>query len=225
MNYHIEFNLDFKRNPYPGTFIVLEGIDGSGKTTQVKRVKNSLTKLSGKEVFLTKEPTESVVGQLIGKIIRSEIKVPKTAIQYLFCADRVIHLEKVVIPKLKEGGIVLCDRYFWSSLTYGIADRDGVLKADGDTLFAAQSILSMYHQFIVPDFTFYLRVAVSTAISRLSKMQKIREIYEEKGKLLKIAKGYDWVVEQFPKEITVIDGEKSPEEVTKQILQAYDTRT
>ena len=210
MNYHIEFNLDFKRNPYPGTFIVLEGIDGSGKTTQIKRVKNSLTKLSGKEVFLTKEPTESVVGQLIKKIVRNELKVPKTAIQYLFCADRVIHLEKVVIPKLKEGAIVVSDRYFWSSLAYGIADRN--------TLLAAQSILSMYNQFIVPDFTFYLRVAVPTAISRLSQMQKTREIYEEKGKLLKIAKGYDWVVEQFPKEITVIDGEMSAEEVTKEII-------
>lgn len=211
MNYHIEFNLDFKRNLYPGTFIVLEGIDGSGKTTQIKRVKNSLTKLSGKEVFLTKEPTESVVGQLIKKIVRNEIKVPKTAIQYLFCADRVIHLEKVVIPKLKEGAIVVSDRYFWSSLAYGIADRN--------TLLAAQSILSMYNQFLVPDFTFYLRVAVSTAISRLSQMQKTKELYEEKGKLLKIAKGYDWVVKQFPKEITVIDGEMSVEEVTKEIIK------
>lgn len=217
MNYHVSFELDFCRNSYPGKFIVVEGIDGSGKTTQAKLLVNKL-KILGKKVFLTKEPTDGVVGQLIKKIISKEIQVPKTSIQYLFAADRVIHLEEVIIPKLKEGITVVSDRYFWSAVAYGLADQEEI--GDGERLLVAQSILSFYHQFLLPDYTFYLEVSVETALTRISNRhgKGAREYYEEKEKLKKIVQGYKYMIDKFPKEITIIGGEKPVEEVAEKIL-------
>ena len=69
MKYHIEFNLDFKRNIYPGKFIALEGIDGSGKTVEAHLLAKALRK-EGKEVFLTKNPTDSPLGKFIRKMLQ-----------------------------------------------------------------------------------------------------------------------------------------------------------
>lgn len=217
MNYHISFDLDFRRNPYSGKLIVLEGIDGCGKTTQAKLLVDRL-KVLGKEVFLTKEPTrEDEIGSLIHAVLQSKVKIPPAAIQYLYAADRVVHLKQAIVPALTEGKTVISDRYFWSSVAYGLFDLDGA--SEKNRLLIVQSILSFYHQFIIPDITFYLRVSAQTAEVRLSQMHKQRELYERKIKLEKIKSGYEWLIEQFPKEIIVIDGEKTMEEVTEEILK------
>lgn len=219
MKHSLNFEIDFKRNEFPGKFIVLEGIDGSGKTTQIEKVAEFL-RSSGKNVSTTKEPTNSVVGELIRKIVHQEIEVPKESIQYLFSADRVIHVESEIIPKLKEGIWVISDRYFWSSIPYGLADREGSV-ANGDVLLVAESILSMYHQFVVPDFTFYLDISVETALKRIGGRNHEIELYEKKEKLDKISFGYNWLAEKFPEEIIKIDAEKSVEEVTKEITKNF----
>lgn len=218
MKYNLNFDLDFKRNPYSGKFIVIEGIDGSGKTTQVELLSDFFEN-QGKEVFIAKEPTDGIVGQLIRKIIRKEIQVPKTSIQYLFAADRASHLEEMIVPELKKGKMVISDRYFWSAVAYGLADLEE--KKNGNRLLVAQSILSFYHQFILPNFTFYLDISTETAMKRISKRHKEgeREYYEEKEKLEKTIQGYKWLVDKFPEEITVIGGEKPVGEVTEEILE------
>lgn len=217
MKYPVSFDIDLKRNPYPGKFIAVEGIDGSGKTTQVKFL-SEFFKKQEKKVFITKEPTGGVVGQLLKKIIEKEIRVPEASIQYLFAADRVSHLEEMIIPRLKKEGIVISDRYFWSAVAYGLADQEEI--GDGERLLVAQSILSFYHQFILPDFTFYLDVSIETAMKRISRRHREggREYYEEKEKLEKIVKGYKYIIDKFPKEVTVINGERSVEEVTEKII-------
>ncbi len=226
MKYQVSFNLDFRRNPYPGKLIVLEGIDGCGKTTQTELVSKRLEKLS-KNVLTTKEPTrEDEIGRLIHEVLQGKVKIPPAAIQYLYAADRVVHLEQVVLPALKEVKTVISDRYFWSSVAYGLADLPAQADLDSvtdkDRLLVVQSMLSFYHQFIVPDFTFYLRVAPSTANGRLAQLGRPRELYEKDSKLEKITQGYEWLVSQFPKEITVVDGEKSVEEVTEEIVSQLD---
>lgn len=217
MTYHIEFDLDFKRNIYPGTFIAIEGIDGSGKTTQAKRLAGELTKKHS--VFLTKNPTDGPVGQFIRRVLKKELVLPAVSFQYLFSADRQVQ-QVEIIKQLKNGEVVITDRYFWSALAYGIVDREDIeMEQRGKLLLVAQGILSMYHQFIVPNQTFYLAISVDEAKRRLATMEKVKELYEEdEKKLKKVFGAYAWILKQFPEEIVVINGEQPVEAVTKEIL-------
>lgn len=222
MKYHVEFDLDFKKNPYKGRYVALEGIDGSGKTTQIAALSSYFTKV-GMKVVTTREPRkdEGVIGELIQKILHGKTTIPPVAFQYLFSADRQMHHEEVIIPTLKEGQMVLSDRCFWSAIPYGIMDREGVVNdQSGDWLLVAQSILSFYHQFIVPDITIYLSVPLSLALERLGDEEK--EIYETKEQLQKTIKGYEWLLKKFPEEFLVIDATKSVEAVTAEILSAIN---
>lgn len=212
MQYHIELDLDFKRNTFPGKFIVIEGIDGSGKTTQAKIVAEKLA-----NAVYTKEPTTGPIGQFIRQRLSGSLALPPVALQHLLSADRAVHEEEVK-GYLAKGMMVVSDRYLWSSVAYGMADREGTDYTDGNVLLVAQSILSMYHKFILPDMTFYLDVSIDTAMKRIEKMGKEREMYEHRNKLELIKKGYEWLIRQFPKEITLVDGERPIEAVTQAIL-------
>lgn len=222
--YHVSFDLDFKRNTFPGKLIVLEGIDGSGKTTQVSLVVDALEK-QGKKAIATKEPTDGPIGKFIRSVLAGEMDVSLVGFQYLFVADRVEHQEKI-FDLLKKGYFVICDRYFWSSIAYGLADREGVdFHNQGEVMLVAQSILSMYHQFLIPDATFHLQVSPEVGLARLSGMEKKKEIYENTEKLVKIERGYQWLLEQFPREFTTIDAEKSVEKVTEEIVGKVESIT
>ncbi|EKD64561.1 MAG: dTMP kinase [uncultured bacterium] len=226
MKYHIELDLDFRRNPHKGLYIAIEGIDGSGKTTQAERLAKYFT-VKRKKVVATREPRKNAgtVGRLIGDILVSKVKVPFAAFQHIMSAERSIHHEELIIPSLKKGKIVITDRCFWSAVPYGILDRMKDAKDEkysfnfGEVILVGQSILSMYHQFTVPDYTFYLDVSIDTAVERIGKKTERKELYEKKDKLEKISLGYKWLSKRFPKEITVIDGEKSEEEVTEEIVK------
>lgn len=217
MKYHIAFDLEFRKNPHPGKFIVVEGIDGSGKTTQANRLVNYLSS-KGIESVYTKEPTDEVTGKLIRRILAGEISVPPVALQYLFAADRAVHQTQLG-RYLKKGLYVVSDRYFWSSAVYGMVDRGiSANENDKERLLVMLSMLSMYHRFILPDYTFYLKVSTEKAIKRMDKTEKELEIYEKKEKLEKICLGYDWLAKKFAYEITIVDGERSVEEVSREIV-------
>lgn len=221
MRYHVEFDIDLKRNPYKGKLIVLEGIDGSGKTTQARSITKSLNKQGVKAVF-TKEPTEGVIGRMLQDVLSGKLKLPPVSFQYLFAADRMIHQEEI-IKYLKKGVTVVSDRYLWSALVYGMLDIGAIGSAnDRERLMTAFSILSMYHRFILPDRTFYLSVPTKIAMARIAqKTQKI-EIYEKAEKIEKLRKGYEWLAKKFPQEIRVVDGEGEIGEVTEEIISRLD---
>lgn len=226
MKYHVEFDLEFKKNPYPGRYIALEGIDGSGKTTQAQALRAHFEK-QGKKVVTTREPRkeQGIVGRIIAEILHGQHKVPPLALQYLFTADRVMHYDEVIVPALKKGEIVLSDRCFFSAIPYGILDKmysedkKNYYFKDAQVLLVAQGILSMYNQFIAPDKTFYLKVRPSVGLSRVEKkVNETKEMYETKEELEKIVLGYDWLAKEFPQAITTIDAEKPFGEVTSDIL-------
>lgn len=231
MQYHISFDLDFKRNTGKGLYIALEGIDGSGKTTQVERLVTYFQK-QGREVVRTGEPRKGIgpVGQLIQNVLTGDLKIPSVAFQYLMSAERAIHHEELVMPSLQAGKVVITDRCFFSAVPYGILDRvmdTGNGKYDfsmGEIILSAQSILSMYHQFVIPDLTVYLEVSVETAMQRLSHMHKETEIYEKADKLEKVMSGYYWLIEKFPKEIKCVDAEQSISNITNAIIQLLPDR-
>lgn len=217
MNYHVEFDLELKKNNYGGLYIVLEGIDGSGKTTQVENLYEYFES-QGKEIVKTKEPTrEGSIGELVHQILQKKVDIPRVALQYLFAADRQVHLETKVIPALKEGKVVISDRCFWSSLSYGLSDMDEKEIKDIDLVI--YSLLSLYHQFLVPDFTLYLDISVKEAMDRISKEAKVKEIYEKREALEKVYEGYQWLLKKFPEEFAIIDGGKDAEEVKEEIIR------
>ena len=215
MKHNVSFDLEFKKNSYPGKFIVLEGIDGSGKTTQIQILEEALKK-KNIPIFLTKNPTDHAIGKMIREVLAGTQKIPATARQYLFCADRVVQ-EEEIIARLKKGETVISDRYFWSSVAYGMADKN----VTDERLLTAYSILSFYNEFILPDLTIFLDVDVDTAVSRFSTKEKL-EIYENKDFITKVKVNYDFLLNKFASEFTVIDSRKDLDSVTKEILEKVE---
>ncbi len=211
--YHVEFDIEFKKNPYPGKLIAIEGIDGSGKTTQAKILCEKLEKM-GYKTLCTKEPTDEPTGKFIRDVLGGRIKVPPASIQYLYGADRAVH-QLELEQYLKKGYYIITDRYFWSSVAYGASDME---KID-DYQLVVYSMLSFYNQFLKPDYSFYLKVSPKTGLLRVNKTGKEKEVYENMGKLVKIEKGYEFLLKRFKDEFIIIDAEKSVEEVTEEILK------
>lgn len=223
MRYNVSFQSELKRNPYKGKYFAFEGLDGSGKSTQSESVKNYFEK-KGKTVVITSEPQLSgAMQEIIRDVLSAKISIPGRAFQSLYSADRAINHAEIVEPALKEGNIVLTHRSNWSTIPYGIID----LGDDYDfsrvfPIAVANGLLSVYHQFLTPDITFYLRISADKATERLSHMSKKKEIYEKREKLRKIALGYEKEVKEFHKEFVVIDGEQSEEKVTKDIIDIIE---
>lgn len=220
MKYHISFNLELLENKYEGRYIALEGIDGSGKSTQLHLVAEKLRK-ENIPLTLTSEPrSDSVVGKIIREVLSSKVSLPAAAMQYLMTADRVINHETIVKPALEKGEMVLSHRSFWSVVPYGVMDRnEKINEKNADILMVAQGLLSQYHQFICPDITFYLDVPVDLALKRLAHMDKQKEIYEKKEKLEQIKKGYSWEMKRFPQKFVVIDGTRDEKKITEEIVE------
>ena len=181
-----------------GKFIVLEGIDGSGKSEQIKRLKIFFK--SRDDVFFTQEPTVgNPISALIGKVLKGEWETDDQTLQTLFTADRSHHLAKEIIPALKRGEHVICDRYVFSTLAYG-----------GDHVPDALKVLN--RNFLVPDLTLFVSVSPEIAMSRLHKRSGKATIFELESTLGKIAGRYDALLSTFGK-VVRIDGERSADEV------------
>lgn len=223
MKYKVKFDIELKKNPYKGLYIALEGLDGSGKTTQVEKLTKHFEKL-GCEVVRTHEPRrDGAMGKLVQDVLKESTKIPDVAIQYLFAAQRAVHLEELVIPTLKRGTVVVTDRCLWSSIPYGLLDRfESEKDENADQLLASLSILSMYHEFIVPDVSFVLDVSIKTASQRLAKKSGAAELYEKKEKLTKIKKGYSFLLSKFSDSLLLINAEGSVDNVTAQILSVVN---
>ncbi|HYY53573.1 MAG TPA: dTMP kinase, partial [Myxococcales bacterium] len=113
-----------RRAPSEGRFIALEGLDGSGTTTQAERIA-SVLRAQGRRVLLTREPSDGPIGTLIRLALTGRLGLPQRsgplteeALALLFAADRVDHLAAVIEPALERGELVVCDRYVLSSLAY-----------------------------------------------------------------------------------------------------------
>jgi dTMP kinase len=227
MKYHVSFDIDFKKNTSKGLYIALEGIDGSGKSKQVEELAAYFAKQK-KNVLIVTEPRKDskIFSNLVHQILLGKVSLSPIALQYLFSADRVQNQEETVIPALKAGKIVISHRSLWSIVPYAVSDLNPKLYKDtAQFLLVANSVLSMYHQFILPDYTFYLEVTVDEAMRRLEKRKnKEKEFYETKEKLKKHVIGYQWEINTFPKEFTIIEGKQNPEKVTEEIIKRIKIR-
>ncbi len=196
------------KNKYRGQFIVFEGLDGSGQSTQVELLANFLEK-KGKEVLKTKEPTkDSKAGKIIEKVLAEKKKISPLKLQKLFSRDRKHHLKKIIIPALKNGKIVISDRYFFSSFSYG--------KSDGLKL---KKLYGLNRKFLKPDIVFFIDTSPEVSIGRVESRGKEKTLFEKLGKLKEVYQNYKEILEDYSQENKVyfIKGERSISQISEDI--------
>lgn len=196
-------------------FIALEGIDGSGKSTQVKLLTEQLTKL-GHKVYATFEPTDSNIGKLIRNIFAHKETADHRTIAGLFVADRLDHLlhpEHGVLKKLEEGYTVITDRYYFSSYAYHGTHMSM------DWVIAANALSA---ELLRPDLNIYIDVLPETSMERISKGRTGTELYETLDNLKQVRDKYMEAFEklQDQENILIIDGNRPPEAIAGDVLQA-----
>ncbi len=197
------------KHHYPGKFIVFEGLDGAGTTTQLDLLQKYLKKKRIKAHF-TREPTQYLIGGLIKSWLSNDWKSTPECLQLLFTADRAYHLEKEIIPLLKKGIVVVSDRYLFSTLAYGMLE----IK-DEKWLF------EINRKFILPDLTFFLDVSPEVCIERIKKDRFSAELFEKKEKLEKVRQNYLEIFKKF-KKVFIINGDKAIEKVFEDIKKVID---
>ena len=185
-----------------GIFITFEGIDGSGKTTQIELL-NSFLKQSGFDVVLTKEPGGTDIGDKIRKILldSKNIQMSYRAETLLFLASRTELVSKVIQPSLNQGKIIICDRFFDSTIAYqGIARQLGAEKILDMSLWATENI--------IPDLTFLLSIDVWECENRIKngKKKKDRIEKEEIDFKSKIQEGYIQLAGKNKERFVIVDG-------------------
>ena len=184
-------------------FIAFEGIDGSGKSTQVKLLKENLEN-AGHKVYTTFEPTDGPIGKIIRDIFGGRMEADHRTIAALFAADRLEHIlnkKDGLLKKLEEGYTVITDRYYFSSYAYHS------VHMDTDWVIASNSLAA---QLLKPDFNIYIDISPELSMERINKGRTSTELYETLENLQNVRNKYEEVMERFnsKEEILIIDGNR-----------------
>jgi dTMP kinase len=196
-----------------GRFIVIEGIDGAGTTSQSERLGRALRQ-EGRKVLTTREPSGGPVGVLLRQALTGRVTLPgggawsAQTLALLFAADRKDHLEAEVEPALEGGQIVICDRYLLSSLAYqGL----GVSMAWVESLNAHA---------LRPDLTLFLHVPPRVAAARREARGGAPELFDSAQAQRRIARQYEVAIRRRARKdrIRTLDGTLSMDEVSALVL-------
>src|SRR6187455_3052621 len=189
-------------------FIAFEGIDGCGKSTQVKLLTESL-KNAGHRVYSTYEPTDSPIGSVIRNIFKHRIEADHRTIAGLFVADRLDHLlnkTNGILKKIEEGFTVVTDRYYFSSYAYHGTHMslDWVIEAN-----------SLCADLLRPDLTIFIDVPPEVCMKRLKEDRDMMELYETLDNLNKVREKYFESFEKLSGEeaIFIINGDRPLEAI------------
>ena len=198
-----------------GIFLALEGIDGSGKTTQLQKLTARLAQLNIKH-YSTQEPTGGPVGSLIRQILTGRTLADNRVMASLFVADRLDHLLNNVdgiSQKIDAGVCVLTDRYYFSSYAYQSVDMDLNWLINANRPIA---------EILRPNLTIFLDIPVSTALARIQAGRFNTELYEKEERLLAVRKQYLTAFAQLQAEenIAIIDADADADTVAERIWQA-----
>jgi len=186
-----------------GIFICIEGIDGSGKTTQAHRLVKSLHR-RGLDVLYTTEPSPGEVGKLIRHCVLERKKRVHVALEaLLFAADRLNHVEARIKPALQEGKIVVCDRYVYSTLAYqGAAGLD-------------LAWIKQINRFaLVPDLALFIDVPPEVVMERLQRKRTVMETPENQQRVREV---YMTMLEDG--ELVRVEGNRSVGDVAGDVLK------
>ncbi len=193
-------------------FIVFEGIDGSGKSTQSKRLAKRLEE-EGYPIHFTFEPTNNFIGKEIRRIFQGNEPAIHEVIAGLFVADRldhILHPEYGMKKALENGKIVISDRYVLSSYAYQGAHLglEWVMQAN-----------SLSAKLLKPDLQIYIDITPETALQRLKKGRENFEIFETEQNLIAVYYMFQKILDQLKdsEHIVIIDGNKSEDEIHHEI--------
>lgn len=202
-----------------GKFIVFEGLDGSGKSSQVEMLANTL-RLGGEKVHVTAEPSESVSGRYLRKILSESIGKDMHLQAALFLADRIEHVtdpEIGIKAYLDNGYTVICDRYYYSSLAYqgmsGECELSWVLELN----LGCGKLLK-------PDICFFLDVDPTTCRARIVNSRESEELYEKSTELMKktrdgFLKVLDIAEREYGHKIVRINANDDIDNIAKEIIK------
>jgi dTMP kinase len=199
----------------PPIFIVLEGIDGAGTTTQTEWLTEHLKRL-GRPAHATREPSQGPVGRLLREVLQGgHAPLPGrtfngSAMALLFAADRLDHLDREIGPQLNAGHDVVSDRYLLSSLAYQAEETDRAWVAG-----LARNIRR-------PDLTLLIDVPVPVAAQRRAQAGRIVERYDADSLLQKVADNYRLLAQQDAS-VVVVDGNRSVTAVSQTIAEIVES--
>jgi dTMP kinase len=183
-----------------GIFIVIEGLDGSGKTTQANMLAKNLAK--NHTVLLTAEPSRGKIGTFIRQgCLYEKKRLPTEAEALLFAADRIEHMQNELEPALSEGKIVICDRYIFSSLAY-----------QGSAGLSLKWIETINARALEPDFSIFIDVPPQLVLERLQRKKSVMENLDTQAKVREV---YLQFVEKG--DLILVDGDK-PKDVVAEAL-------
>jgi dTMP kinase len=204
-------------------FIVVEGLDGAGTTTQTKKLHEYFTQ-NGVISFATREPTDGPLGKFIRDLLSGGVTPAEDGARYapgeremalLFAADRLEH-SRTLAAKLDDGARVVCDRYIFSSMAYQTLDPS----------ISAQWVTEINRGCVIPNVTFLLTVPVGECLRRISLRNEKATVYEKRDLLEAINQNYEQLAPYYQEHfgpLVTIDGTKSESEVHAQIVEALQT--
>lgn len=162
------------------SFVVFEGLDGSGKSTQARILSQNLASGSRHDVVLTAEPTDRPIGTLVRSVLRHQVTTTSRALALLYAADRSDHLyngESGILKSLDEGSIVISDRYFYSSLAYqGVTEDMSWLKTIND--------------YPHPEYVIFVDTPAIDCMKRIDKRGEEKELFDRIDYLEKVRSNF-----------------------------------
>ena len=196
-------------------FIALEGIDGSGKSTQAKLLAEKMT-AAGHKVYTTFEPTDGMIGKVLRSILKGTIKADHRVIAGLFLADRLDHLlndETGIVKKMQQGYTVITDRYYFSSYAYHGTHMDMGWVIDANRMCA---------EILKPDLTIFIDVSPEIAMQRIDTGRTSTELFENLESLQNVRNKYFEAFEllKAAERIFITDGNLPPAELAENIFAA-----
>ena len=199
-----------------GLFITFEGIEGCGKSTQAKLLREYLEK-KGYSVFLTREPGGPKISEKIRDILlstKNKEMLPETEV-LLYMASRSQHTGEWIIPALEKGKMVISDRYYDSTLAYqGAARKIDIKLIDTITKFATFELK--------PDITFLVDLPAEIGLSRISKQDADRLEMESIEFHKKVRVGFIEIAKREKKRYIIVDGTKSVEKIHSKIIKIME---
>ena len=198
-------------------FIAFEGIDGSGKSTQLEMLKNYL-EAQGRRLHVTREPSDLSIGKTIRRYLTGELKADNRVIAALFVADRLEHIldeGEGLLAKQNAGFDIICDRYYFSSYAYQSVDMPMDWIINANTVAA---------ELLKPDVTIFIDVTPEAAMDRINANREGTELFENVDRLRETRNNYFKAFDKLreSENVIIIDGHSSAEEVHRAVVEVIE---
>lgn len=201
-----------------GRFFVLEGIDGSGKSTQLMLLAKRLRE-EGVPCLTTREPTDGPMGKLLRQVLTGQVECDSRVVAPLFAADRldhILHRENGLLRAVEDGAVVLCDRYYFSSYAYQGVD------------FPLEWVIELNQpcaQLLRPTATLFLDVDPEPALERIAQNRTRTELFETRERLTQAREQYfrAFEAQKEAERVIVIPGDREIDAIAEDIWNTVST--